>query len=455
MRKINTRSFRLATRSTVHEVNRQIVLNLVRENAPISRAELARRMGVHRSALTGIVRELVETGVVYERGTAATARGRRPTLLDLRTQERLAAAADVRPGRTTIAVADFGGRVVARDTFETPRTAEALAEQLADRFARLLEGRAGGPAVCEGVGIVVPGMVDRRAGRVLYAPRLGWRDVDLRAAMRERLSTPVYVESAPIACALTRLWLSPEKTRDVRSFAYVSISEGVGVGLVVNGEVLRGETHTAGEFGHVPIASDGPECACGRRGCWEAFACNAATLARYASHASGAGSPNGNGASTYGNASSPNVSASANGNGAAAENGAGGASVLARPTPVTRLRPPVRAVPGLTVEEVVRRALRGEAAAIATLEETGYYLGRGLATLVSAFNPGRIYVGGEVTAAWEILEKPIRRALVEGSLTAATQATPVVPDGNPAEYRLLGAVALVAAPTFAAPPRVG
>ncbi|MFL5580190.1 MAG: ROK family protein [Gemmatimonadaceae bacterium] len=404
MRKINTRSFRLATRSTVHEVNRQIVLNLVRENAPISRAELARRMGVHRSALTGIVRELVDTGIVYERGTAATARGRRPTLLDLRTHERLAAAADVRPERTTLAIADFGGRVVARDAFDTPRSPEALAEVLSERLNRLLLTWADGPASCEGVGVVVPGMVDRRAGRILYSPRLGWRDVELRETMRDRLPAPVYVESAPIACALARLWLSPEQTRDVKSFAYVSVSDGVGVGIVVNGETLRGDAHTAGEFGHVSLDPNGPECACGNKGCWEAFTCNSTTLARYAEK-------------------------------------------LGK-------RPGSKPIPGLTVEEVARRALRGESAAVAAVEETGWYIGKGLVTLVSALNPGRIYVGGEVTAAWEILERPIRQALAEGSLTPATRATPVVPDGNPAEYRVLGAVALVAAPTFAAP-RIG
>ena len=88
MRKINTRNFRLATRSTPREVNRRIVLNLIREYQPISRAELARRMQVHRGTMTPLVRELVESGVVFEKGTAATARGRRPTLLCVRTRGR-------------------------------------------------------------------------------------------------------------------------------------------------------------------------------------------------------------------------------------------------------------------------------------------------------------------------------------------------------------------------------
>src|SRR5207302_1260166 len=185
----------------------------------------------------------------------------------------------------------------------------------------------------------------------------------------------------------------------VNNFAYVSISDGVGVGIVNRGEVLRGENHTAGELGHVSIDPNGPVCACGKRGCWEAFASNSATVARYM--------------------------------------GAGGRTAKAP-----------------TVEEIVRRANVGERAAIDAIVEAGQHIGRGLAAVVSVFNPKRIYIGGELTAAWDLLEKPIRDALESQTLTDATRATPVFADPNPAEYRLLGAVALVAAPSFAAP-RVG
>jgi predicted NBD/HSP70 family sugar kinase len=102
----------------------------------------------------------------------------------------------------------------------------------------------------------------------------------------------------------------------------------------------------------------------------------------------------------------------------------------------------------------VRRAKRGERAAEVTLAATGREIGRGLAAVVSAINPKRIYLGGEVTAAWDLLEKPLREALVEGTLTTAARETPVIPDRAPGEYRLLGAIALVAAPNYAAP-RVG
>jgi N-acetylglucosamine repressor len=410
MRKINTRTFRLATRSTAREVNRNIVLNLIREHQPISRAELARRMKVRRGSITGIVRDLLKSSDIIETGAAVSARGRRPVLIQVNTRGRLAITIDVRPGHTAVGLADFGGREYFRDTFSTPADPNELTKQLGVHINALLEAPLPdeiGGAKIHGVGVVVPGMVDRRSGRVLYAPRLGWRDVELKKSLEAVVGLPVFVESAAIACALARLWSLSGDTPTVSNFAYVSISDGVGVGIVVNGEVLRGEAHTAGEFGHVSLDPAGPLCACGKRGCWEAFTCNAATSARYVTAASGNAEPKGG-----------------------------------RKT----------AMP--TLEEIVRRARVGDEHAIAALAATGHEIGRGLAAVVGTINPKRIYLGGEITAAWDLIESSMRDALVAGTLTEAGHSTPVLADLEPAVYRSLGAVALVAAPKYAAP-RVG
>jgi N-acetylglucosamine repressor len=407
MRKINTRKFRIATRRTYREINSSIVLNLIREHQPISRAELARRMNVKRGALTEIVRELLELDEVFESGTATSARGRRPTLLRVQTSARVAHAVDVRSTQTTVALADFSGAVLRRDVFATPAKPEELAREIGKRVNLMLaEGALPVGAKYYGVGVVVPGMVDRRGGRVLYAPRLGWRDVELRELLKQHVEAPIFVESAPTACALARLW-TMSGDANVNNFAYVSVSDGIGVGVVLSGEVLRGEAHTAGEFGHVSLDPFGPLCACGRKGCWEAFACNAATSLRYVALATGnAGAPAANGQ---------------------------------------------RRGPLPSVEEIVRRAKRGEKAAQTALAETGHEIGRGLAVVVSALNPKRIYLGGEVTAAWDLLEPPMRKALTEGTITTAARETPIFATGATSEYRLLGAIALVAAPNYAAP----
>jgi predicted NBD/HSP70 family sugar kinase len=408
VRKIDTRDFRRATRSTSRQVNRQILLNLVREHQPISRAELARRMTLGRGMVTTLVNDLLEAGALYEGALAEVPRGRRPKMLHVQTGDRLVVAIDVRFSRTFLLLSDFGGTQIALESFETRFGPEELLDELAIRVRRLLRTHAAA-GHGEGIGMVIPGMVDRASGRVLNAPQLGWRDVQVRDGLAERTGLPVHVENAPAACALAHIWLGPGsggrggRASSIRDFVYVSVSDGVGTGVVVNGEVVRGHAHTAGEFGHIPIRADGPSCLCGARGCLEAHTSNLATVARYLGHEL-----------------SPSV--------------------------VRELQSS-----GVSVDEVIRRAQAGDPGARAALTDTGRYLGLGLCMIVQALNPGQIIVGGEITNAWDLIGPVIRVEIANRALTRAAAETPIVPEPVGSLPRLRGAIALVAAPAFAAP----
>jgi N-acetylglucosamine repressor len=402
MRKINTRQFRRATRGTPREINRKIVLNLVRENQPISRAELARRMEVNRGTITTLVNQLIGEGSVVEGAVGSARRGRRPRLLHVPSGGRLAIAVDIRLRRTHVVLSDFESREIARETIHTPLEPAALVKSLAQVIARL--GRLVGEATCEGIGVVVPGMVDRRSGTVLRSPQLGWRDVPIRAALAEATGMRVFIENAPIAGALAHMWLAPTPIDGNDSFAFVAVSDGVGVGLVVNGEVVRGHTDTAGEFGHLPIALEGPKCLCGLRGCWEAYTSNVATLARY-----------------FG---------------------------LDVSDPAVRER--IRAN-GVGVLDLIARADAGDGRALDALQESATYLGIGIAGIIGALNPARIIVGGELTAGWHLVGETVERTARSRALTPGTAATEITIAPDARNTRLRGATALLVARSYAAP----
>jgi N-acetylglucosamine repressor len=403
MRKINTRSFVRATRSTPREVNRQILLNLVREHEPISRADLARRMEIARGMVTSLVDELIADGSLYEGATVDSPRGRRPQMLFVRTRGRLVVAIDVRFSRTYVMLGDFGGTPIALETFDTPASPEALVSKLKLRVRRLLDTHKDA-GTCEGIGMVVPGMVDYNTGIILNAPHLGWRNVDVSESLSQAVGLPVFVENAPIACALAQMWLGHRGGSDMSDFVYVNVSDGVGTGVVVAGQVLRGVRHTAGEFGHVPLSADGPLCYCGSRGCLESYASNLATVVRY-----------------LGQPFSPETAAE------------------------------LVETSGLTIDDIIARAHAGDAKAVAAIEETAHYLATGIAVIVNTLSPGQICVGGEIIEAWGIIAPIIRKVVAERALTDAAAATPVVPEKAPSEARLRGATTLVAAPRFAAP----
>jgi predicted NBD/HSP70 family sugar kinase len=405
MRKINTRDFHVATRSTSRDINRRIALNVIHEHQPISRAELARRMKVTRGVAGVLVQELIDQDLIYEGATGEAAFGRKPTLLHIKSHDRLAVAVDVRFSKTYVMVCDFSGRQLALEAYDTIFSTPEFVRDLGERIRRLVKAHATKSGV-EGVGVAVPGMVDQRTGRVLNAPALGWRDMELRNPLAVATGLPVEIENSGRACTLALLWLEHGESARPQNFVYVGVSDGVGVGVVVNGELLRGSDHIAGEFAHVPLNLDGPRCMCGATGCWEAYISNLATLSRYFGWNLSKLSPN-------------------------------------------KLNDAKRGV--LTVPDLIARARRGDAKAMSAVQDTARFLGMGLATIVNVINPECIYLDGEIVTAWDLIEKTVSQGLAERALTEKGGRTPLRIGSTLENPRLRGAAALIAAPTFAAP----
>jgi predicted NBD/HSP70 family sugar kinase len=405
MRKINTRDFHVATRTTSRDINRHIALNLIREHQPISRADLARGMKMTRGVVSVLVQELIAQGLIYEGATGEAARGRKPTFLHIRTHDRMVVAVDVRFTRTYLMLCDFSGRELAIESYDTVFSIPEFVKDLAGRIRKLLK-RQGLGFRCEGIGLVVPGMVDQRTGKILNAPALGWRDVDIRTKLSGATGLPVHIENSGRASALAQLWLKRGEATGGHNFVYISVSDGVGLGVVVNGELLRGRDQIAGEFGHMPINLDGPRCMCGSNGCWEVYTSNLATLARYFGWNLSKHSPK-------------------------------------------RLKEAERSA--FTVLDVVARARSGDSKALSAVQATGRFLGLGIATIINIVNPDCIYLSGEITTAWDLIEDTVRQAIGERALTESATRTPLRVASAHDYPRLRGAAALIAAPTFAAP----
>jgi N-acetylglucosamine repressor len=223
--------------------------------------------------------------------------------------------------------------------------------------------------------------------------------VDITRMLTEETGLPVYLENAPIACAVAQMWMG-DQHQTPADFVYVTVSDGVGAGVVVNGSLVRGSGYTAGEFGHVPIGFGGPKCLCGATGCLEAYTSNLATISRYCGF--------------------------------------------------ELSRDYVREA-GLTVPDLITRARAGDARARSAIQETGRYLGLGISMIVNALNPSTVFVGGEITAAWDLIEPGIRRIVAAHALTRDAAATPIIPEQIGGFPRLRGAMALIATPAFAAP----
>jgi predicted NBD/HSP70 family sugar kinase len=401
MRRISPTSFRVARRGTSREINRQIALNLVRSKQPISRAELARLMGVRRGAVSRLVKDLIRAKLVFEGAKGESKRGRKPRHLYIETRRNCALAVDVSASRILVLVTDPLGHPLLEIQELAARTRpHGFVKDLARQLERLLAEH---PEFgqCLGVGVVVAGLVDIARGRLRNAPTLGWHNVEIKVPLQAALKLPVMVENDVKACVLAQLWAVRGHAPVDGPVAFVNASDGVGVGIAIDGQLLRGAQNNAGELGHVTLSMDGPLCACGQKGCWEAYVSVRAIVARY-------------------RGTDPAWPGSAD-------------------------------LGGMTVAKIVARARSGEAQALATLRETGQYLGRGFANIVKAIEPRRIYVSGEISEAWDLVLPSVRQAMRDQALIPEAGDTDIVVVPLGEQPRLRGAAALVNSPAFAAP----
>jgi predicted NBD/HSP70 family sugar kinase len=395
VRKIDLNNFQVATCETVRDINSRIVLNLIRKHQPISRADLSRRSGLQRSTVSAITEELMTLRWVTKGAIGHLPHGRKPTFFHLNGERASIIGVDLRPLTTTIALSGLDDRFLTQETFPTGRDPRQFVAQLGQRLHDLVKSH---PEItCEGVGVALPGRVDLLSQRLVFAPNLGWRDLDLKTPLEQATGLPVELENDANACALAALW-NDQYTEGVHNLLAVAITEGIGVGIVLNGQLVRGPAGMAGEFGHVVMREDGPRCNCGNHGCWEVFASNTAAV-RYYTEASSR-----------------------------------------RPTAVST--PP-------TFEDVLRLAEQGDVRAGQALDRMAHYLGDGIAMLVMGLAPSIVVVFGEVTQAWGRVG-PLIRARVEGRLYTPAK-TRIVPMNPAAETRLHGAIALVLQKHFGAP----
>jgi predicted NBD/HSP70 family sugar kinase len=380
IRHIDLTRVQRASSETARRINRDIVLELIRENQPTSRAELSRRSGLQRSTVSQIVEQLIRERWVCEGPVAVSARGRRPTMLGLN-EDLGVIAIDLRPNMATIAVVDLNGRLLSRSQVPVTSDPECSTRLIIEAAERI---RGALPRYCiEGIGISLPGRVDPATQRLIFAPNLHWPDFDLKDAIESKMRLRVKMENAANACLIAELTFG--RLDGIQNIVLVTISEGVGTGIFANGHMITGDSGRAGEFGHAPLRADGPRCACGRYGCWEVFASCRAALRYY-----------------------------------------------------REIEPKAK---DITFNTLLRMAEDGNPAAAKALNQQAKEIGRGLGLLIAGLAPSMILMAGEITGAWSRFGPVIKREAAR--FTVAGAQPQILPAHEGEIARLRGAAALV------------
>lgn len=390
-RKPNLDSVRAAGHDTLRLVNSRILLSILSDRQPISRAELAKVSGLNKATISMITGELLrDRYIVEEGGTGRTTPigGKPPTPLRLNPLRHGLFGLDIRADETILALADFNSRIVARRSFETGADARTFLDEIGREVLRLREEHAEFIDVA-GVGVSLPGPVNSQTGKFLASVVLPWRDVPVVEWLEKSSGLPVTIDNSARCAALAEIWHGKAQYTQVRNLLYVGVSAGLACGIVIDGALYRGAKDAAGQFGHVTIDPNGPECRCGQRGCWDLYASEKATVARYQQLRGAQGK-----------------------------------------------RAP-------SMRKLIDLVESGDPAATEAVSETARYLGIGITGLINGLDPDVVVVGGEITKAWGLVEPLIKAETLKSVLAPREQPVAIRRSTFDVRPSLKGALTLV------------
>jgi N-acetylglucosamine repressor len=331
------------------DMNRNLVLNVLRTGAA-SRADVVRSTGLSPATVSLIVSELIESGLVTEVGEGKSSGGRPPLVLRLDDERNYVVGVKLMRRVISVAVTDLRAEVVFSEVVELAPTDQAP-EPVLDALGAAVEDatRKAGVALnlVVGIGIGLAGMVDADTGVCRYSPSFGWEDVPVAGPIAERLGRPVLVDNDVNTLTVAEQWFG--RGHGVDDFVVVTVGEGVGAGIVVDGRLYRGSRGAAGEVGHIRVDGAHIPCRCGRSGCLEAVSSDGA-VRRYLGEAIARGE---------------------------------------------RSAIPIDSTPSVTIAAVREAAEGGDRAASWALVRAGHMLGLGIASLVTLLNPRLVILSGE------------------------------------------------------------
>lgn len=268
------------------DFNAAVVLDAIRRSTGgLSRVELGHATGLSAQTVSNICRRLLDQAMVLEAGKAGNGPGKPRTLLKLNPGGVFAVGVHLDPAVMTVAILDLTGAVVHRSRRATPAASDPmhLLCRLSAEIDDLIRRSGVDRAKIAGLGVATPGPIDPDRGTVVDPPHLlGWHRVPLRDALARATGLTVFVDKDVTAAAVAEMWAGGPS--GMGSFVFFYLGTGLGAGLVLRDEVVRGRSHNAGEIGHIIVDPAGPVCGCGSRGC-VAVTCTPQSMVREAERA--------------------------------------------------------------------------------------------------------------------------------------------------------------------------
>lgn len=345
----------------VKRENKSLILETIKSQSPISRADIANLTGLNKGTVSSLVNDLIEEKLIYESGPGKSSGGRRPVMLLFNQLAGYSIGIDLGVNYLLGVVTDLEGNICYEKRVKfTNLSFDELIDRLCEVIDLLISSTPISPYGIIGIGIGVPGTVNKN-GDVLLAPNLGWKKVQLRKTLNDRYKLPIIVENEANSGAYGEKKFGVGKKHS--NIIYVSVGIGIGVGLILNGKLYKGNNGLSGEMGHTTININGDQCRCGNIGCWELYASEKALI---------------NSANSMGIKSMTNEE--------------------------------------ISLESLVALAENGDENTLKLFNQIGDYIGVGINNIINTFNPEQIIIGNRMASAQKWVNKSIRNRITNQAM---------------------------------------
>lgn len=344
----------------VKQENKSLVFNTIRQDTPISRAEIAQQVGLNKGTVSSLVSELINEELIGEVGPGESSGGRRPVMLFFNKKAGYSIGIDLGVNYILGVLTDLQGNILKQKQIMFDNlTYEEILAHLNEIIQKLITSAAQSPYGVIGIGVAVPGIVNKEE-KILLAPNLNWRNISLKEELQNRFNIPVIIENEANAGAYGEVQFGIGKEN--KEIVYVSVGVGIGVGLVLNNQLYKGNNGFSGEMGHMTIDAHGAKCSCGSEGCWELYASEKALIQL---------------------AKKNNIHTSD---------------------------------PYDLLSHMIQLAKNNDPVALEAFNEISKYLAIGINNIVNSFNPEQVIIGNRMSAAKQWLEKPLLDSINNKSL---------------------------------------
>ena len=356
---MNKSKVRLGNSIVVRKWNLSSIFKAIRKQGPISRIELAEITKCSAGTISNHVRTLIEKGFVIETEKGISSGGRKPIQLMINPHKAYIFSIEIEVNRIKIVIFDLEIKVIIKSIIPITYKDDyqKTLKQVFFEMDKMIEEKNLKLDNLLGIGVAVPGLIDKEKGVLEFAPNLGWKNVHILEIFVDKYNFPVILDNEAKAAAIgEREFIYPE----MDNMVFVSINEGIGCGVILNGELYRGASGNAGEFGHITINTNGPLCHCGNKGCWETLASESYIVNSYLKL------PNSN--------------------------------------------------KELTKEEIYQLGKNGDKKVIEIFKEAGRNIGIGLVNIINGLSPELLVIGGGIVEIKDYIYEEIIKKLEEGAL---------------------------------------